>query len=245
MKLLIASVFIIVGFSLPGYTQPVNGPVVYFNENFQSEIDYRPIRYYGIPQKIKRKLYVITFYSLDSQKVAMGEFNSKRFRKRNGVFAVFNYEGKIILATNYRKGLLHGSYQKFHNNGKLSDSGRLKFGFPIGTWKSWYSNGQLKEIRNHELGRGFRGMQFSVLTKEFRSYYPDGNADDSGYYQNNLKDGIWVEWEENGRVRSIGEYKNGWKKGMWKYYDPNGKLLYLRRFRSLKYDKVGERIDLK
>lgn len=245
MKLLIASVFIFIEITLPGYAQSVNRPVFYFNENFQSEIDYHPIQYYGIPQKIRRRLYVITFYSLDSQKVALGEFTSKSFRKRNGVFAVFNYEGKIILTTNYRKGLLNGSYQKFYNNGTLSDSGRMKFGFPIGTWKSWYPNGQLKEIRNYELGRGFRGIQFSVLTKEFKSYYPNGNSDDSGYYQNNLKYGIWVDWEQNGLVRSVGEYRHGWKKGIWRYYDPHGKLLYLRRFKSLKYDKVGERIDIK
>ena len=77
------------------------------------------------------------------------------------------------------------------------------------------------------------------------SWNPDGSLDDSGYYRNNMRHGIWIEWIQSGIIRSVGEYRNGWKKGLWRYYDNKGKLLYMRRFSSFKYDEEGEYIPIR
>jgi antitoxin component YwqK of YwqJK toxin-antitoxin module len=78
------------------------------------------------------------------------------------------------------------------------------------------------------------------MEDEYISWNPDGSLDDSGYYRNNMRHGIWIEWIQNGIIKSVGEYRNGWKKGLWRYYDTKGKLLYMRRFSSFKYDEEGE-----
>lgn len=230
----------------PGsHAQGRRDSVIYFNGFFRPAKEMEQIQYFGVPQKIKDQLYQVVFYTLDSVKMAMGEFKRKNVRRRNGVFVVYNSKGNIILTANYRRGTLNGVYQKFYDNGMLSDSGKINRGNLTGIWKSWYADGQLKEKRNYELARGLRGSQYSVLTKEYTSYYPSGNLNDSGYYRNNTRHGIWIEWIEGGTVRTVGEYKHGWKKGIWRFYDTKGKLLYMRRFNSLKYDDTGERIDIK
>ena len=245
MKLFVLASIMILLLPISNYAQPRNDSAIYFNGLFKPEPEQERIQYFGYPRKIKDKLYEVTFYTLDSQKVATGEFKRKNVRNRNGVFVLYNGYGNIIITAIYRKGILNGVYQKFHANGNLSDSGLISKGNFIGIWKSWHPNGRLKEQRNYEFARGVRGSLFSVLTKEFKSYYPDGNPEDSCYYRNNYRHGIWFEWLESGTIRSVGEYKNGWKKGTWKYYNAKGKLLYLRRFSSLKYDDEGERIEIK
>ncbi len=235
------------------YCQPVYGhtaqdrkdSVIYFNGFFRSELDPERIQYYGIPKKIKDKLYEVDFYTLDTMLVATGEYKRKNCKRRNGVFVLYNSVGKIIVTANYRKGTLNGVYQKFYDSGLLSDSGKINRGNFIGLWKSWHFNGQPKEIRFYEMAKGIRGIQFSILTNEYKSYFINGALKDSGYFRNNRKQGVWVELLENGSVRSVGEYKHGWRKGSWRFYDKNGKLLYLRRYNSLKYDDVGERIEIK
>ena len=220
--------------------QTDTGSVIYFNWNFLPEKNINYANYYGIPHRITRKRYEVTFYTLTDEKVASGEYQGRNLKKKQGVFVRYNKEEKIIVSANYRKNLLSGVYQRFYDNGNLSDSGYLFRGGNKGIWKSWHSTGQLKELKFYSFKRGYSSME-----NEYISWNPDGSLDDSGYYRNNMRHGIWIEWIQNGIIKSVGEYRNGWKKGLWRYYDNKGKLLYMRRFSSFKYDEEGEYIPFR
>jgi hypothetical protein len=56
----------------------------------------------------------------------------------------------------------------------------------------------------------------------------------SGYDNNLLPSGKWVEYYGNNRVKEIGEYKNGKKIKKWKYYDIDGNTTHTE-----KYEKNG------
>ncbi len=234
------------------YSQPVFGQslqdrkdsVLHFNGFFRIGQFPEGLKYFSIPKKLNDQSYELTFYSLDSILIATCEYKRKNFKTRDGIFVLYSSAGKIIVTANYRNGELNGIYQKYYDNGKLADSGNFSRGAPLGLWKSWYPSGQPSEARNFLFYKGRRSLLYTALDKEYKSWYPDGNLKDSGYYSNNFRNGIWIEWIESGKIRSLGEYKNDWKKGLWKFYNTNGKLLYLRRYSSFKKDDVGERIEI-
>lgn len=233
------SIILLVALVINCNAQTDSGSIVYFNWNYLPEKNINYAYYYGIPRPIKRNRYEVTFYSLSDVLIASGEYQGRKLKKKRGVFVIYNHEKKIIVSAHYRNNVLYGDYQRFYENGKLSDSGYIYRGGNKGTWKSWYSSGQLKEVRFYSFKRGY-----SSLENEYISWNPGGSLDDSGYYRNNVRHGIWIEWLQSGVIKSVGEYKNGWKKGLWRYYDSKGKLLYMRRFSIFIYDDQGEYIPI-
>lgn len=218
--------------------------VIYFNRAYmpEKEIDY--VSYIGVPEKITNNIYQVTFYTMDGLKIAMGEYQHGNFRKRHGVFVLFDTVGKIVVSSTYKKGTLNGPYLRYFSNGRISDSGYVRRGNFSGKWMSWYDNGQPRVSCTYSRLLVRNGREMSFLDEEYKSWYPDGRLDDSGFYKNNQREGIWIDWLEEGRIRSVGLYKKNWKKGIWRYYDQQGKLLYMRRFSSFKYDKDGEFIPV-
>lgn len=218
--------------------------VYYFNRAYQQEKDIAYVTYIGTAEKITDKIYQVTFYTLDGVKMAMGEYPNNRFKHRHGVFVVYNQDGQIVLSSTYVRGHLDGPFLRFHSNGRLSDSGYVKKGTFSGKWMSWYDNGQPKLSCNYSRILTRYGREVSFLKDEYKSWFADGQLDDSGFYKNNQKEGIWVDWLDSGRVKSVGLYHRNWKKGIWRYYDAGGKLLYMRRFSKFKYDVEGEYIPI-
>ncbi|NLK56111.1 MAG: hypothetical protein GX292_00980 [Bacteroidales bacterium] len=44
--------------------------------------------------------------------------------------------------------------------------------------------------------------------------------------------GKYLEYFDNGNLRTIGKYSNGKEVGVWKYYSPNGILTLKRKYRK-------------
>lgn len=215
--------------------------VFYFDSYFRRRKDPLIVSYKGVLRKYNGKKYEVDLYTLDGLKIAFAEYNSRRLRKRNGVFVRFNGEERIVISANYKNGLLHGMLLRFYDNGLLADSGTLRYGSNIGTWKQWYPDGQIKEI---QVFSKYSNYRFGVRDKEYMSWYPNGQVKDSGYYKSGNRTGIWLEYLEGGDIRSVGEYKRDWKRGLWKYYDSKGRLLYMRKFSRFNYDDVGKLVQI-
>lgn len=58
----------------------------------------------------------------------------------------------------------------------------------------------------------------------YMNYFNNGQAKDSGYYQNGLRQGIWVEKESQDSGWQLGSYNNGKKSKEWKCYNAKGIL---------------------
>ncbi|RYY08867.1 MAG: hypothetical protein EOO04_39335 [Chitinophagaceae bacterium] len=59
----------------------------------------------------------------------------------------------------------------------------------------------------------------------FMNFFPEGQVKDSGYYQNGLRQGVWIHRETANGAMKMGAYKNGIRIKDWRVYDPAGKLL--------------------
>jgi antitoxin component YwqK of YwqJK toxin-antitoxin module len=68
----------------------------------------------------------------------------------------------------------------------------------------------------------------------YLTYFPNGTLQDSGYYKNGLKEGVWVHRTNDGSVLK-GAYKTGLRQLEWKEYDSKGKLTAI-----IFYNQKGE-----
>lgn len=63
------------------------------------------------------------------------------------------------------------------------------------------------------------------------TYYVNGRVQDSGYYNNGLREGLWQEWHDNGQIKSSGAWHKGAKDGGWSSYSYSGQLENLKAYR--------------
>lgn len=73
----------------------------------------------------------------------------------------------------------------------------------------------------------------------YMNYYENGAVQDSGYYNQGLRNGLWEHHLADGTFWR-GLYKNGTRINDWKYYSSNGKLLLF-----IHYNQTGEELYMK
>ena len=84
-----------------------------------------------------------------------------------------------------------------------------------GTYKSYYDNFEPKVEMKLEEGKK------DGITKLF---FKDGSINEIRSYKNNLMDGTWITYNENGIKIAEAIYAMGKKNGTWKVWDDNGTL---------------------
>jgi len=80
-----------------------------------------------------------------------------------------------------------------------------------------YENGNAKIERYYHKKAGIQILDREVV------YYANRHVKMDGDYKNELREGIWKAWYENGNLWSVGEYKEGKRNGEGIYYYDNGK----------------------
>ncbi len=92
--------------------------------------------------------------------------------------------------------------------------------------ESSYENGTPKVVKYyHKIGGKL------VLDREVM-YYENKQKRIEGEYNNQLRNGIWKAWYENGTIWSVGEYKDGKRNGEGISYHPNGKIYIEGMYRN-------------
>ena len=61
-----------------------------------------------------------------------------------------------------------------------------------------------------------------------------------GKFENGKKDGLWVNYHENGQLRSKGNWKNGKKDSLWEWYFENGQLWEKANFKDGELEGIWE-----
>jgi hypothetical protein len=74
----------------------------------------------------------------------------------------------------------------------------------------------------------------------FMNFFPDGQVKDSGYYENGLRQGVWVHREAPDSTSQMGAYKNGSRIKEWRIYTHSGKLAGM-----IFYNNKGEEYNRK
>ncbi|MDA3944328.1 MAG: hypothetical protein PF694_12410 [Bacteroidetes bacterium] len=83
--------------------------------------------------------------------------------------------------------------------------------------KDLWDNGNPKVVRFYK-----EENDTKVLVKE-KQYYPSGTLSMEGSYKNDLREGEWKSWYEDGSLWSTGYFKSGKRHGEGIVYHPNGK----------------------
>ena len=210
--------------------------------------NYNPIDFYYRSENLFYSCYVGSAFDFEGQFISYyesGEIMEKgeyRNNLKDGLWVQYYDSGEIFSQTNYVDG--HGIYSEFFKTGEIQESGYFMNNKKEGSWISYYINGNKKQIVKYEGGKvninepclsySEQGLiETEKLVKEiddllindgkYISYYDNGTIREKGIYINNLKDGLWNEFYNDGAIKSVISFENG--NGLFKSYYTDGKLL--------------------
>lgn len=103
-------------------------------------------------------------------------------------------------------------------------------------------------------------IEISTLTKEFmygmmwlyvdddnetysgwvKDTHPNQNLKSLGYLKNGQKQGLWINWYEDGKLESKKGWNNDFLEGVFKYWHPNGKLKVMGRTKDGEVDGIWQ-----
>jgi antitoxin component YwqK of YwqJK toxin-antitoxin module len=106
----------------------------------------------------------------------------------------------------------------------------------------WLENGNLKWEENYALVRGTDGYPRSVKNGVYKNYFDNGKLQFEGNYVKNEKTGMHKAYDENGKLSEEGEYQAGKQVGVWKYYYETGAKKREESGRKYNTDNTGSYI---
>jgi antitoxin component YwqK of YwqJK toxin-antitoxin module len=159
--------------------------------------------------------------------------------KFHGEFQAFYKNGKPSEQGYYTDGVKDGVFKNYYSNGKLAYSAAFNLGVRYGKVMEYFENGKLdysETYKNGELVHGdgisyFANGRLSEIEKvisdsevEYKSYHENGKLETVGYYKNNVENGEWKEFRDDGTPASVIVYKDGVLHGIYKSYHSNGTI---------------------
>ena len=189
--------------------------------------------YFGVAIKQSNHWKLYALYP-DTTPVITAVFKDRQMKIKDGEFII--YYPKYIKAqeTFYKNNHINGNWVSWYQNGTRMDSGAIINDHMSGLWKSWFPNGQLKIIAVNkkeyseedqallELKHSVSNNHYGIKDGEFNSWYLNGNQESVGYFKNDVMDGQWKWYFENGKESTIEIYKDG-KITSLKCFDSTGK----------------------
>lgn len=136
--------------------------------------------------------------------------------KLNGKYTEFNpITGLITSSSEYREGLLHGTYKSYDDKGNLRKSIEYKNNLKNGVALSYFSNGIIESKANFKEG---------LLHGKCEHFYDNGQLKEVGYYRNRDPHGIFIGLYKNGELDYITSFKEGKINRLFLQFDENGIL---------------------
>jgi len=135
------------------------------------------------------------------------------------------YEDGTLLAIQYFYKNSEYSYTKlFYNNGHIAAEGKYINTLKDSTWRyySFYD----KTLRLEE--NYTKGKKQGVSTK----YYPNGKPAEIITWKDDIKNGQWLQFFENGQLKLKAFYINDKRSGDFNTYWPNGKNETIGKFEN-------------
>jgi antitoxin component YwqK of YwqJK toxin-antitoxin module len=185
----------------------------------------------------------------------------------------FYYEnGQIQISVNFKEGFLFTEEMEYSSNETIINELKLRKGsIPIGDYTSFYSSGMIQEtgffveleidslrlglikktdLRSDEdidyyednfiYGSGFVGEEFGyifgpgigILNGEWLQFYENGELKSKQNYNNGIRDGEWLGYHDDGKPRDVRYYYNGLLNDSIIGYDRNKKVVYKGFFKN-------------
>lgn len=132
-----------------------------------------------------------------------------------------------------------GVWTMYYENGKVKEVGEYVNNKRNGLWRSYYEDGTTVrgEITySDDFGRYTEYDQAGKVLSEgpkmgtrqvghWRYYSPlDGTLESEGDFENNRRNGDWINYYPGGNIASKGKYENDVPAGKWEYFFEDGKV---------------------
>lgn len=159
------------------------------------------------------------FYFTDKTVEITGSYDSKG--KKIGEWLWFYPTGDTMTVANYEDGELEGRYVEYGDEGKVITLGQYVAGFEEGQWQ--FFNGTANEIGRYEGG---------LREGTWKSYFENNKIASEISYSQNILDGKYTIYWENGNIKLTGKYENGLQEGIWQQYNEDGILTITTLFKE-------------
>jgi len=118
--------------------------------------------------------------------------------------------------------MIDGTWNGWFENGEKDYAGTYKLGLKDGLWEHWYMNGQ-QELMD----------AYIVKTEEKKTYLKEASKKYAEFIKDkvtSVQEGLHYSWYENGQPKDDGSFKNNVQDGNWTYYYDDGKKMYEQTF---------------
>ncbi|MFP4367383.1 MAG: toxin-antitoxin system YwqK family antitoxin [Bacteroidales bacterium] len=160
-----------------------------------------------------------------------------------GEFIRFFPNGKKMAVMDFCDQGIRAEATLFYENGTMAAEGLYIEEKKDSIWKyySYYDN-QLTSMETYALGikQGLTGV-----------YYPNGKFSETFWYEDDLRNGPWMQYYENGRVRLEAGFENDQRHGEFIFYLPSGRTEIKGQYHDNKmhgewtyYDETGKVVSV-
>ncbi|OGF48121.1 MAG: hypothetical protein A2231_09145 [Candidatus Firestonebacteria bacterium RIFOXYA2_FULL_40_8] len=122
--------------------------------------------------------------------------------KKEGVWSTYYQNDKILAEITYKNGVKDGKYTCYYQRGQKWEEGLYNNGLVEGKWSSWYPDGKLKEECYYTAGK---------LNGEQWYYNLSGKKQELQIFKDNMEDGEWIDYKEDGGIAGKYKFKDGEK----------------------------------
>ena len=126
--------------------------------------------------------------------------------KKNGICEIYDPPGILYKAEIYMSDTIHGIVRVFYPSGKLRETIPYVKGKREGTGYEYDTSGTIITINEYL-------NDILKTSQKINRYNPSGQ-----------KDGTWIEFYQDMKIKIEGRYMNGKKHGFFKYYTRDGKI---------------------
>ena len=124
--------------------------------------------------------------------------------------------GTLYEEATYKADTLEGKRTIYYKNGNPEIIENYKRGVLSGTYQTFYEEGGNDIVGEYDNG---------VMTGVWKRHYPSGQVMELVTFSDNLENGPFTEFHENGKLKAEGQYAGGNREqGLLKLYDENGEL---------------------
>jgi len=124
--------------------------------------------------------------------------------------------GRVISATTYKDGKMHGVVERYSELGTLSSRKFFLDDLEHGKAKYFFQDGSVSVEVDF-----FRGLPHG----KYRSYYQTGELHREKIFEHGLPVGESISYYPNGNLQSMERFKRGQLHGVIDYFDANGRII--------------------
>lgn len=157
---------------------------------------------------------------------------------RNGNYIAYFASGIISREGSYENDKREGKWNYYYNNGALWQTSLYRKDQKEDSTITYHPNGKMRSVEMYtngqEMGDHFdfdtlgRLHYYCHYTRYLQRdsveiyYYPSGKIKERCQMRNDLRDGSYSAWHENGKLAETGRYTKSKKTGVWVFYNAKG-----------------------